>query len=285
MRRRLSDGGPGAPSAHRDGGTDGTGGIPGGEGWFSPATLLAVAALLVSLVSLYFAWSADVSARRAADAAQAETDRHPLLEIASVDVAVIGGLSGTEKANERTRRVVGARGAVVDISLRNRGSGEAYVTSATVLVQRVDRLQGCSATGGPLEVEADYDIAVPEDMEIPGTLTRETRFLVESGRHGRFTLTVGPRGNSGVDSPWLAVVGVTLHEAEGRDLALPTVALVVPGGGRGMTLDGLRWRLPAKPDIRCMRANASVVAAVTALPGVIVPNELAALDRALDRYR
>ncbi|GAA1518880.1 hypothetical protein GCM10009677_60340 [Sphaerisporangium rubeum] len=244
-----------------------------------------MAALLVSLVSLYFAWSADVSARRAADAAQAETDRHPLLEIASVDVAVVGGLSGTEKAGERTSRVTGARGAVVDISLRNRGSGEAYVTSATVLVQRVNRLQGCSQLGGPLTVEADYDVAVPEDMQIPGTLTRETRFLVESGRHGRFTLTVGPEGTTDVDSPWLAVVGVTLHEAEGRDLALPTIALVVPGGGRGMTLDGLRWRLPRTSDIRCMRGNASVVAEVTALPGVVVPNELAALDRALARYR
>ncbi|MEO3807748.1 hypothetical protein ABGB17_01955 [Sphaerisporangium sp. B11E5] len=261
-------------------------GLAGGEDrWTSPGTRLAVAALLVSLVSLYFSWSADNSARRQADAAQAEAERRPLLEIAAVQVSVTGGLGGTETSGGRPRRVAGVRGALVDISLRNRGSGEAFVTSATILVQRAERLQGCSAIGGPLRVQADYTVAVPEDMDIPGTLTRETEFLVPSGGHGRFTLTVGPATTAEADPPWIAVVGVTLHEAAGRDLTLPPLALVVPGGDRGMTLDGLRWRIPPTRDRGCLRANAAAVATVTATPGVVAPNVLATLARALDPYR
>ncbi|MFC6082615.1 hypothetical protein [Sphaerisporangium aureirubrum] len=258
----------------------------GGDSWRSPGAVLGAVAVVISLVALYFSWSAADSARRQADVAQREGDRHPVLEVAAVRALVARGLGGTERSEgEKKRRIGGVSGARVDVSLSNRGSGEALVTSATVLFQRVERLRECApVAGGPLRVEADYDIPVPGDMEVPATLTRVTAFAVPSGRHARFTLTVGPQTTGSVAPPWIAVVSVTLHEAEGRDVPLPPIALVAPGGYVGYALDGVRWHVAPGLDRRCVKAGAATVAGILRTPGLVKPNELAALGRAMAAY-
>ncbi|GAA1035620.1 hypothetical protein GCM10009557_43880 [Virgisporangium ochraceum] len=88
----------------------------------------------------------------------------------------------------------------IDITLKNSGATSAVVLEAQVTIVFGKELEDCAQTGGPLQVEADYDVKLPRGLTaVPLTVTREMRFEVEPHASERFTLTVGPE-TQGVES-------------------------------------------------------------------------------------
>lgn len=95
----------------------------------------------------------------------------------------------------------------VDITLKNNGSASAVVVEAVVEVVFAEYLEDCAQTGGPLQVEANYDVPLPlQPPARPFSVRHSMRFEVEPHRSERFTLTIGPQ-EQGVES-WDARVYV-----------------------------------------------------------------------------
>ena len=62
--------------------------------------------------------------------------------------------------------------SVVDVTLRNRGNEGALITGIELLVTGHYQDQPCGAIGGDLAVSASYDFIVPENPQLPLTLTQ-----------------------------------------------------------------------------------------------------------------
>jgi hypothetical protein len=81
----------------------------------------------------------------------------------------------------------------VDITLKNDGAASAVVTDAVVTVVFAEYLEDCAATGGSLNVEADYQVRLPlNPPKRPFTVHQPMHFEVRPHRSERFTLTIGP---------------------------------------------------------------------------------------------
>ncbi|MGC5015157.1 hypothetical protein ACLQ2R_30715 [Streptosporangium sp. DT93] len=284
---------PPAPGAVAGAGTPAPSRDPGDD-WTSPATILAVTALVISLFALYFAWSSAKSAERQAESSERqaevagnESERRPLLEVASARPYVAEDITGRERSpGSPDVAVKGLRGPRIDLVLRNRGNGEAMIADVTVKIQRSERLRSCYPLGGPLKVAFDYEIGFPEGTQAPFTVTRPMNFVIPSGRHDRFTLGIGPHVTGEGSAPWIGVVSVVLHQKDGRDLEQGPFAVVDAGGLKGLfELTGPAiWTIVKPDDPACMRGNHRSVADVVATPGLVVSRELTALKQALKPY-
>lgn len=263
-------------------------GSAGRKSWTEPSTIVAIVALLVSLGALYLSWDAAQSGRTAAEVSRREADRASVLEISAVDATLAQDLTGTSvplENTEKARQLKGLRGPKIDLTLKNRGSGEALIDSATITVHRSETLAACHGLGGVEGVAANYDFPVDPRATTPFSITKEMRFTVPSAEHERLTLTVGPTGKYVGEDPWIGVLQVTLHHAGGQDIEFGPVAVVSPGTN-GNFMPGKRgWVVKPPKDKGCMRSNATLVTAVLGLDNVRASRELLWLDRALEPFR
>lgn len=257
-----------------------------GHDWLSPATVVSVVALVVSLFSLYFTWSAADSAKRQAATAETEARRRAVVEVVSARARIADDVPGTEIAPGRSATPRTYRGPQIDIILRNTGSGEGLITDVTVTFEHADRLVPCLGIGGPVLARYDYAIAVPGGP-VPFTRVKRLDFAIPSGKHERFTLSVGPAESGEGSAPWTGVLTVTLHHRDGRDLTMGPFALVDAGDPAGTFTSTAPevWKIRTPPDSACMRENARAVSGLLARRGLVVSPELRALDRALNAYR
>lgn len=257
------------------------------EAWRSPGTLLAGAALAVSLVSLYLSWDSARSSRLSAETGRQEAARRSLLEVSAVSAYLGDDLDGKtiplggEGAAEKRS---GLRGPRIDVTLRNRGSGDALVDTATVKVRRSAVLSSCYSVGGVMQIAANYDIPLDMTATPPYTVVKQVRFSVAAGQHDRFSLTVGPGSDNHGLEPWLGVVTVLLHYADGQDIELGPIALVDVGQNPRFYPKGTRWVIAPKPEPSCMRVNARTVREIATTDGVTLSTEFATLDQALRPY-
>lgn len=146
----------------------------------------------------------------------------------------------------------------VDITVKNNGGASAVVVEAVVKVMFAEHLEDCAQTGGPLQVEANYHVSIPEDPPArPFTVAHSMRFEVEPHRSERFTLTIGPH-EQGVES-WDArvyVAEIALKLDYTDDLLKVGRAALVTQSGDGY--DNLNSGLGT--DGPCLKANADIMA-------------------------
>ncbi|WP_433421019.1 hypothetical protein ACQP1V_09475 [Microtetraspora malaysiensis] len=264
------------------------------EGWRAPNTLLGAVGIgigLLSLVISIFALVASCDAARSGDkqaaVAEQEAARRGLLELSNVS-AYFTSLSGEESdVNTGTRKSDDLQGPLVDISLRNRGSGEALVTRISVQVMQSEHLEGCWPEGGPLKVAANYEIEIPIAKKPPFSTTKVMAppFAVKPGENDRLAVTIGPDSKEVGMTPWVAVVTVRLHHIDGADLDVGPIALVDSGQDPHLQPSGMSWRIDRPVDPACMRQNALIVDSISRIPGITPSAEFAALRRALQGFR
>ncbi|GAA3552513.1 hypothetical protein GCM10022419_036070 [Nonomuraea rosea] len=256
--------------------------------WRSPATIIAVAALAVGLLSAYLAWDSARSSRLAAEAGQRESGRRSLLEVSAVSAYLTDGLAGERiplgEPGAAPRKESGLRGPLIDLTLRNRGSGEGLIDSVTVRVRRSELLTGCYAAGGIERVSAYYDVPIDTRARTPFTASKEVRFSVPAGEHDRFTLTLGPAKDLDAAGTWYGVVDVILHHEDGQDIEVGPIAVVDAGSDPYFYPKGSTWSYERSADPACMRLNARAIAEVAALDGVVMSKEFATLHSVLRHF-
>jgi hypothetical protein len=159
-------------------------------------------------------------------------------------------------------------------------------------VSDAQQLEPCVNIGGAIEVSMDYDVPIPAASEqaTPFTVTRAMRFEVESGKHDRFTLTIGPRSVVEGSMPMLAVATVTLIHDGSSKLPAGTFAFVSTGDNSNLypkPEGGWEVMDPAnlEPTERaCFRRNAALVQQTLERPGITASKELVSLETALRAY-
>jgi hypothetical protein len=259
----------------------------GADSWRSPGALLAVAALAVSLVSLYLSWDSALTARLSAETGQREAARRSLLELSAVSAYLGDDLDGRTipPAGEGvSEKRAGLRGPRIDVTVRNRGSGDGLIDTATVKVRRSGVLSSCYNVGGAMQIAANYDIPLDLAAAPPYTVTKQVRFSVAAGQHDRLSLTVGPGSDNHGLEPWLGVVTVLLHYADGQDIELGPIALVDVGQNPRFHPEGTRWVIKPTQERSCMRLNARTVREIAATDGITLSKEFASLNQAMRPY-
>ncbi|PVE07112.1 hypothetical protein Y717_25685 [Streptomyces scopuliridis RB72] len=182
--------------------------------------------------------------------------------------------------------MTGLSGPVVDIAVRNRGSGAAFIKKVSVNVTSSESLTSCKGVGGDLQTTANYAIEIPLSRKPPFTKTTEDiHFDVKSGENDRFTLAIGPDSQEAGHAPWIGVVTIRLHDEDGSDLDIGPIALVDAGEDPHIRPTGLSWKIDKPDSPSCMRSNARAVGEVMQIPGISPSNEFSALHRALRPYR
>lgn len=256
------------------------------DGWRAPGTVIAIVAAAIALVALVISVIALVPAFDSAQTAEAEAERRGRLEVTAVSARFSDRLDGVQKSSGSEKKVSGLRGPVVDISVRNRGSGSALITKVTVNVARSESLVTCGGTGGDLGFAAHYAVEIPLSERVPFTRTtkEDVRFDVKSGENDRFSLSIGPDAEEAGMAPWIGVVTLTLHDADGSDLDIGPLALVSSGDDEHFQPAGFSWKI-SRASGDCMGRNARTVDEVMSIPGITASKEFAALDRALRPYR
>jgi hypothetical protein len=108
----------------------------------------------------------------------------------------------------------------IDLTVRNAGSVSGLVSEVQLTVEYAELLPGCWGGGG-LNYTASYPIQIPQDdRPTPYTVNERIPFEVEGGRHDRFGVVLGPRGDMNEGSgPWLYVLQVDLIDEYGKTLS------------------------------------------------------------------
>lgn len=267
--------------------------MSGTESWRTPGNKLALSSAMISFASMVisvFALAASCDAARSgesqAETARTEAARRGLLEVSSVSAYLTDTLKGTVKDGDAPdKQVTGLSGPLVDIAVRNRGSGDALIERVSVNVALSESLSSCWAEGGPLRTTADYKIGIPLSKQPPFTKTENILFTVKAGENDRFTLTVGPDAQDAGPIPWIGVVTIRLQDIDGSDLDIGPIALVDTGEDPHFHPEGFSWKIDKPENPSCMRLNARSVAEVMRIPGITPSKEFAALHRALRPYR
>ncbi|WP_433717018.1 hypothetical protein ACQP2Y_23950 [Actinoplanes sp. CA-051413] len=258
------------------------------------ATAIVVPTVL-SRQSNEVASSALDQARRANDIAASAQVLRPGLQISAKAAYITDGISGTSTGGvsesgadpESPAPQNDLPGPKIDITLSNSSTGASLVAAAVVDVSVAQHLERCFAIGGSVVVSADYDVRIPNPPPpAPFMVTRDMRFEVESGRHDRFTLTIGPTPVGEGEAPMLVVAAVTLVHDGGSRLAAGTFALVDSGYGAFYALPDGTWEVPAVDSVtqtekECLRRNEAAVQQVVRRPEITVSRELATLEKAL----
>jgi hypothetical protein len=265
---------------------------PGAHGrqrsrWTEPQTLIALAALITSVIAIVIAQHSAQSGKASADISQKEAARGSVLDVAAVSAHLGNDLSGESVplGDDRPTKLTNLVGPKIDVTLKNRGSGDALLTSATVTTLRSEDLPACVAMGGSEGVAANYDFPVDAEAQPPFTATKDNlRFVVPSGEHERLTLTVGPVSASGIMGAWAGVVTVSLHDSDGKDIELGPFGLASPGETNIFTFRDGRWSIQEQKDAHCMEANAETVRDLAELDGLVPAPEFTALYDALRTY-
>ncbi|MEO3867523.1 hypothetical protein ABGB18_01695 [Nonomuraea sp. B12E4] len=257
------------------------------SGWTEPQALCALAAVIISVVSLFVALDSARSGRDSADISRREASRAGVLDVSAVAAYLGTDLEGETvplRPEDEPRKVAGLAGPKIDITLKNRGSGEAMLTSATVTVLSSETLSPCMSVGGTEGIAANYDFPVDVAARPPFTMSEELRFAVPSGEHERFTLTVGPMNTTGLTEMWVGVVNLTMHQPNGKDIDVGPIAVVSPGQTDAFTLRERRWIIKPPKDLPCMERNARTVRDMASLDGILPSVEFSALGSALRTY-
>ncbi|MER6407073.1 hypothetical protein ABT269_26940, partial [Streptomyces viridosporus] len=258
---------------------------PQADSWRTPSTWIASVAVVISIIALIPGWSSAISGDSQAETAQSESERRGRLEVTAVSARFTDDLKGVEKERGHEKEISGISGPEVDIAVRNRGSGSAIITQVSANVAISESLESCSGTGGELSIAARYAIEIPTSRKPPFTVTTEedVRFDVKSGENDRFSLAIGPAPGADM-SPWIGVVTVQLHDADGTDLSIGPLALVSPGQDEHFYPSGMTWKI--NPEYSsCMDENARRIQEVMEIPNITPSKEFAALHRALRPYR
>jgi hypothetical protein len=258
--------------------------------------VVAVVAIVVSAVqsrSNDVGSSALDEARRANDIAASAQVLRPGLQISAIAAHLTDGISGTISGPDGTTTTRSdLPGPKIDITLANPGSGSSLITAAVLEVSDSRHLEPCVNIGGAVEVSMNYDVPIPDPSErsAPFTVTRDMRFEVESGKHDRFTLTVGPRTVVEGVTPMLLIVAVTLIHDGGSALPAGTFAVVDTGDNSNFYPKPQGgWELLDAASVtskerECFRRNARLVHQILRRPGVTASTELMSLDTALRVY-
>ncbi|MFJ8853576.1 hypothetical protein, partial [Streptomyces sp. NPDC102437] len=256
------------------------------DGWRTPGTLIASVALVLSIVALIPAWDSAMSGDSQAETGKKEAERRGLLEVTAVSAQFTDKLKGVETSRDSKKEVTGLSGSEINIAVRNRGSGSAIITKISANVEISENLKTCGGTGGDLGTSAHYAIEIPLSQKPPFTKATEEDvvFDVKSGENDRFSLTVGPDSKEAGKSPWMGVVTIQLHDADGTDLSIGPLAILSPGEDEYFYPSGMTWKI-APESSSCMGSNARRVREVMQIPGITTSKEFAALHRALRPYR
>ncbi|WP_422753109.1 hypothetical protein [Micromonospora sp. WMMD708] len=214
--------------------------------------IFAVIALVAVVVAVLYVkpWAATADVR--------------LVDYSVAPPAAVGGTSfevgsmGDGPVKRTDRGPLEVSTTPIDITVKNNGSASAVIVEAAVEVVFAEHLEDCAQTGGPLQVEANYDVALPQDAPArPFTVRHGMRFEVEPHRSERFTLTVGPR-EQGIESwdarLYVANVSLKLDDTD-HPLKVGRAAWVAQSGDGYDNLNAGLGR-----DERCLRENASVLA-------------------------
>ncbi|MEV3985348.1 hypothetical protein [Nonomuraea sp. NPDC049758] len=250
------------------------------------AAAISLVALAASLIALVPAFDSARSGASQAETAKKESERKGLLEVTAVSARFTSELNGVETTDGTTKKATGLNGPAVDISVRNRGSGSAVITKVTAYVTRSELLETCGGTGGDLGIAAHYAIEIPLSSKPPFTraTTDEVRFDVKSGENDRFSVTIGPDPKEAGKAPWVGVVTIRLHDADGSDIDIGPIALVSAGDDEFFYPSRFSWKIEPESS-GCMKGNATLVSEVMRIPGITASKEFSALHRALRPYR
>jgi hypothetical protein len=181
-------------------------------------------------------------------------------------------------------------GPRVDITLKNGGTASALITAAEVTFQKVQHLEDCGEQGGPVVVEAEYDIAFPwtDIPKLPYLVTREMRYEVRPDEHERLALTIGRPTLGEGNPPWLFLVETRFRYDGGRVLNAATATMVDTGWASWILPRGDKWviEFEYKDEYQrsCMKRNAQLVRDFIN-SSKLRSRELVALDRSLEEFR
>ncbi|MGN9838866.1 hypothetical protein ACTMTI_12160 [Nonomuraea sp. H19] len=245
-------------------------------------------ALLVSMLSAYFAWDSARSSELSAEISRREASRRSVLGVAALTAYLTHDLEGERiplGGTGQAKKESGLPGPRIDITLKNRGSGEGLIDSYTVKVQRSEFLAGCYPSGGIEKISATYDVPIDTQSATPFAVGNQVRVTVPPGGHTRFRLTLGPVNDDDEVEPWFGVVKVVLHYADGQDLELGPIAVIDMGNDPYFHPDGSTWRFKRSVERSCMRLNARTIEEVTELDDIVLSKEFESLHRALRPYR
>jgi len=241
-RRRFGS----SRSRHAQRASADTGPIPSsdpGWSWRSPATILAILALILTGLAILPELGAD-RGRQGQDAESTpaswlydpgsrlgyprkDSDFVPNLQIAAVDAYKGQGFQGDGAKGDAEDK---EHGTVVDISLENRGPQPALITELEISVVERRMWTQCSM----LVPSIEYEVRLPfggEETEV----SEDVRFEIPEHDFARFTIAVGPERQPCSPVEWFAVVDVYLIMSTGERLDAGRFSLI---GGRSVDLDG-----------------------------------------------
>jgi hypothetical protein len=152
----------------------------------------------------------------------------------------------------------------VDITVTNTGSDPVIITGAEVRIVFAEELADCVQTGGPLQLEAKYDVALPRPLPArPFTVRHPMRFEVAPDASGRFALTIGPLTQE-IES-WAAdlFVAEIALKVNYRPEPIP-LGKAAWASAAGQGIDNLNAGLGADRD--CLTSNAALMRRLGAIP-------------------
>jgi hypothetical protein len=178
-------------------------------------------------------------------------------------------------------------GSAIDINLFNSGTAPGLITSADATFRQARELQNCSATGGESSLQARYDIKVPVEpnrTNVPFTVSRPMRFVVESNKQERLALTIGPEEIGDASWPWFYEVDITLRQSSGKDLEIQTVFLLENAYEQWLLL--LTRDTPpdsGSEEVECVRKEAALLQRAVRTQGLHSP-ELLDFNKGIQAY-
>ncbi|MER7209381.1 hypothetical protein ABT340_20150 [Streptosporangium sp. NPDC000239] len=240
---------------------------------------ISAASLIASIIAIIVSVKSCAVSQEATDITKRESQRRALLELSQA-ISHFGSSEGQESKGDQK--------PLADISVRNRGSGEALITSISAEVTRSQFLDSCwPSEGGGLTAKETYTLNIPVARTPPFSVTKELNppFRVKPGENDRFVVAVGPAPDDAQISPWIGMVTLRLNDIDGNDVRVGPFALVSAGSSRHLRFAGRNWVFDKPEDLACVRDNVRVIKGLLATPGVVASVELKSLLRAFTRYK
>lgn len=178
-----------------------------------------------------------------------------------------------------------SQGSAVDLTLFNRGTAPGLITSADVTFRQVRELENCTRSGGAVSLQARYDIKVPIEptrTQVPFTISRPLRFVVESNRHERLALTIGPEKTFEAEWPWFYEVDIALRLDSGKSLEIKKVFLLENAYEQWVIFDSFAGPPPSEL-IECARKEAAFLERAVSTSGTHSP-ELLDFNTGIHKY-
>ncbi|MBW1604618.1 hypothetical protein JJV70_21450 [Streptomyces sp. JJ66] len=152
----------------------------------------------------------------------------------------------------------------VTLVLRNPSDNPILITRADFRFDHV-REAGCAYGAGPTEVQARYDIKVPDGKDVPFTLERKMKYTVPPHAQERIAFTLGPERDYAGSLPKIYAFTVTLHADDGTERDIPLMHHIAPVSRMETALSAAQQAMAGQYSLtspECVREQAREVSEI-----------------------